>query len=261
MSVQQIMDFYEDLYESRDVDHCFHQYMNYVGQFGLSGGVLVSSPYVMTCPLESDNISYVSAYDPGFFRDYLAAGGVKNDLSAQLLFATRQNKIDFCISDDNCCASELLGREVTREELLIKEISLDYQINFGYAVSLDTYAGRMTRGFGVSAVGMGKEEYRHEVVSHEREIKQANYFLGLALRQFQLPEGDTCRDALFNLSSRQYDLLRWLADGLRLQEIADSKIHRSVHTINKDLQVLKRMLQASTQEELVAKGIIMGLIA
>ncbi len=259
--MQQIMDFYEELNRSTDADHCFYQYMGYVGRFGLSGGVLVSSPYVMTCPFENDNISYVSAYEPGFFSDYLAAGGVKNDLSAQLLFATRQNKIDFCINDDNCCASELLGREVTREELLIKEISLDYQINFGYAVSLDTYAGRMTRGFGVSAVGMNKEEYRNEVVSHEREIQQANYFLGLVLKQFQQPEDNKSRNAVPELSQRQHDLLRWLADGLRLQEIADSKIHRSIHTINKELQMLKKLLQASTHEELVAKGIVMGLIA
>ena len=52
------------------------------------------------------------------------------------------------------------------------------------------------------------------------------------------------------LSQREQDILRWLAEGLRISDIALNRLGVSEATINKDLRRLKDRLNIRTLEEL-----------
>ena len=233
-------------------EECFDQYIKHISQFGLTNGILLT-----VSNNEIGEYDIYSNYNPQFVSEYEELGGVSNDISAQLLLNGPKKLLHFNPTENHIRSLDFLNRDITKEELAIEELSFDFNIREGYASILNKVAATAIQGIGVSAVGMSQKEYTKDVVPFEKELDQINHLLALSLKRFT-PSIKAIHHA--ELSPRQYDLLRWLADGLRLQEIADNKVHRSIHTINKELYSLRSNFDVSTTEELVAKGMFLGLI-
>ena len=252
--MEALKELFENLSKASNRETCFRHYMGYVEQFGLNGGMLISTP-IYTEDL-GDYFNYISTYNVNFFNDYLSAGGIKNDIFAKVLMSRKLNQISYPIEAEVDQIPIYLGREIKREELMIEEISRDYGINNGFAVALDYKGGFIQSGIGICAVGVSDKEYLENIIPNEQFMLQANALLKISLKRFDF-EIESKR---ISLTSRQYDVLNWVASGLRLKEIADTKVYRSIHTINKELQTLKLLLNARTNEELIAKGFLLGLI-
>lgn len=254
--MEPMYDLFEKLSETTSREECFRQYMSYIERFGLTNGMLIS--LTGGSPTEENAvITYDSTYDAKFTEEYLSLGGARNDISAQLLINSPQLQFHFHLTVNNENRQSIYNRPLTREEIAIEELSNDFGIVEGFAVELTRTGGYTSLGAGVSAVGMTEKEYIKDVLPLEQEIRRANRLLEVSIQRF---DKSSTIALPAKLTVRQQDILRWLAHGYRLQEIAENKVYRSIHTINKEMHSLKVKLNARTQEELVAKGILWGLI-
>lgn len=62
------------------------------------------------------------------------------------------------------------------------------------------------------------------------------------------------------LTQSEIDTLKWLAQGLSLQAIADQKLFRSIESVNGYVRNAKAKLNANSRDQLIASAIMLGII-
>lgn len=221
--------------------------------FGLDGAMLVYSPKgFSTAP---QNSYHLSTYPSTFIEEYLAVGGLQHDIT--IFIASLIYKKLFRWEDTETVLTQY-PQSITPQVLDIEELSCDFGVNYGFSLALDSHV-RSKAGIGLSALGIQKNEFHRDILPLQDSIFQSCKIFQLAMTRFP-KSGNKGFFELDGITEREKDILMWLASGLRLQEIADDKIYRSIHTLNKDIKKLKGKLHASTIEELVATGLLLNII-
>jgi DNA-binding CsgD family transcriptional regulator len=227
----------------------------YLRHYGLDGALWVGN--INTSP------TYINNYPKAFFADYLSAGGAFADSCVQVAVKHSQQLcnaanvsgalIDWRSADRWLAENPGTVDSDTSE---IEQVSHDHNIRFGFSYCRKDGDNLVSSGLGFGAVGMNENEFNLAVLPHTQQIGSAAALFQQVVKRFDAPE----HTLQFELTQREHDVLRALADGVATKQIAGRLVFASEATINKDIESLKHKLGASTQAELVYKGFIYGLL-
>ncbi|MDF1762150.1 MAG: helix-turn-helix transcriptional regulator [Oleibacter sp.] len=245
--------------------------MDEMKPLGLENGMMVYCPGGQP---DRDRFLYHSNYSDAFTSDYDSAGGAAHDLTVQLALKQFCSPKHFLVDSLPLVEwrqveelTQLHPELLTPKAQAIEDASKVHNVEFGFSCLMHT-KGResqnqsmaaMVSGVGLAATGISEDDFVRGILPHTSQIAQAIQLLEMTLRRFALGGASGLYD-IPQLSERERNLLGWLADGLRLQDVADNKANKSIDTINKDIKALKKRFNANTREELVAIGMMLGIL-
>ncbi|GAA6144927.1 MAG: hypothetical protein CSH37_02140 [Thalassolituus sp.] len=261
-------DLMVNLTAATTVKETWSEFMAAMGSIGLEAGMLVYSP---GGEVERNRFFTYSSYAEGFNLDYVKLGGVVNDLTVQLALQAfwryRQHRLDGVALADWRDIEKMVAENphiVEDRHLAIEELSRDYSIEHGFScllpspIQMDTL-DVATSGLGLSAPGISEADFDGAIMPRQKDIVNAVKLLRINLKRFSYAEtASIFTQKLPQLSPRESKLLRYLADGLRVKQIAGELIPRSEDQLNKDIRTLKRKLNASSIEEMVMVALMLG---
>jgi len=251
------------------VEETWNTFMTAMKGIGLDAGMLVYSP---GGDIERNRFYTYSDYSADFNRDYMRLGGAANDLTVQLalqeFWRYRQHRIDGVALAEWRDIDVMVAQNpefIEERHLAIEELSRDHKVERGFSCLLPSpiqmdVMDVATSGLGLASPGISDADFDGAIMPRQKDIADAVKLLRINLKRFSY--SDTCsmfEQELPQLTERESALVHYLAEGLRIKTIADEKIHRSVYQITKDIQALKRKLNATSIEELVMVALMLGL--
>jgi len=195
----------------------------------------------------------ISNYPESFMESYEKLGGALYDETVQ-----------WCLTQDQplCWSNDEALSDLSSESALIEELSASYGIRCGYSIPFPSITLGTKAGIGVSATQVSVNEFDRDIAPSFDYVKLICAFFETYAARFPLYHAATKQKyyPLEKLSQKEIEILRWLANGLRVQTIADQKIYRSTESINKYIASAKTKLKARTQAQLIAKAYILGIV-
>jgi DNA-binding CsgD family transcriptional regulator len=244
-------------------------FMAAMSSIGLEAGMLVYSP---GGEVERNRFFTYSDYSEGFNRDYINLGGAVNDLTVQLalqeFWRYRHHRIDGVALAEWRDIDKMVAENphfVEDRHLAIEELSRDYKVERGFSCLLPSpiqvnTLDVATSGLGLSAPGISDADFDGAIMPRQKDITSAIKLLRINLKRFSYAEtASMFTQELPQLSRRESTLIRHLADGLRVKQIAGELIPRSEDQLNKDIRTLKKKLNANTMDEMVMVALMLGM--
>lgn len=162
-------------------------------------------------------------------------------------------------SDQVIWHDESLWDDATDEQKLAAEIENDLGLEVGISLNLSHLTNDAFCGLGNAVAGIGlcmrdirKGDFNSHWAEYSNHIVDVSALLDLSLRK-DYP------DSIVGLTTREKEILLYVAHGYRIDEIA-SKLHRSIKTIDKQLATAKVKMKARTRDQAVVKALVLGLI-
>jgi DNA-binding CsgD family transcriptional regulator len=112
--------------------------------------------------------------------------------------------------------------------------------------------GTCIGGFGLASGDLNGKEFNKIWAEHDQEIIQLSALFDILARERHA-------DSLFQLTPREKECLKWLAIGLRPQQICD-KLNNAYRTTEKQIASARQKLNAHNNEQAVAKALVYGLL-
>jgi DNA-binding CsgD family transcriptional regulator len=257
---------YEDIIKASTLEQCWSLTLDTLTQFGLSEGMVV---WINDGIDQPKSFNYLCSYSGSFLDDYLYLGGGANDPCVQVPVRYRNKS---SLSGPLIKWKDIdhwLSKQPTSEfaSAAMEELSETYKLHSGYtAVFADTLNSPLF-GVGIGGPSLTENEFNKLTVPNYDTISTIICLFGALVKRHtdSLPANfinnkAQNRSKQITLTAREKDILEWLADGHKLQTIADDYLHRSLSTLNKDLNQLKHKMSAKTIDELIAKALLGGLI-
>lgn len=251
------------LLQAPDAQACQDVFLAAMADTGLDHGMVISS----NSRAESLGcFTYYSNHSPQFLSDYNAEGGLLSDCTLWMAIAHSHR----ALSEGR--ASPLMDWRSTdafaqqNQHRLpdafsaIEQVAADHGVMMGFSyvfANSPSPLGGSNWGIGLSATGLSEQVFERDILPLQQKIHEAVLMLEAALQRHRpdsMPQWQ-----IQALSQREQDIMRWLAEGLRISDIALNRLGVSEATINKDLRRLKDRLNIRTLEELTVFGFCRGL--
>lgn len=214
--------------------------LSYAARFGATGLLAgVIPPPGAMCREQMSHV-LLDAWPREWSLRYFSQGYLQRDPTIELVRRASESFIWSEIGQH--CEVSASGRRVMHEatEFLLKD-----------GLTL-TFSSLERRPIGFSIAGE-----RLDLDASQRRAVELVATFALA-RAIEICEGSATRQ-IVRLSPRQHDVLRWAAEGLTIDEIAD-RLAVSTHTVDTHLRVVREKLGATSTIRAVAEAFRIGLI-
>lgn len=253
---------YEDIIEAPTLEQSWLLVLKSLTEFGLSEGMVVWINNGIDQPKDFD---YLCNYSGRFLDDYLSIGGGESDPCVQVpvryknraLFSNpliSWKDIDHWLSNQPSTQFASVSME---------ELSETYKLHCGYTAVFSDTLNSAQFGVGIGGPLLTESEFNTLTAPNYGTISTLISLFGAVAKRHSVP---ACSNFIhsdpqnISLTTREASIIQWLADGHKLQSIADDHLHRSLSTVNKDISQLKHKMSVKTVDELVAKALLAGLI-
>lgn len=248
-----LVDLYSQLSHASSIEQAWELYFREMEKMGFQHGLY---GLVMHHLVEDSSQFVLSNYSESFSLEYENLGGPEADATAIWCL-----KNDGYIKWNSPVAMKLL-EGIPKDTTAIEELSESYGIRNGLSLSMRQPKFGQYGGVGLSATGIRDKEFDRDIYHYRDYIVQAScLFETFAERHLKTGVmADLERDKGQAITPSEFEVLRWLAAGFKLQEIADEKVYRSIDSINLYVRSLKKKMNARTVDQLVAKAVGFKLI-
>lgn len=253
---------YEDIIKAPTLDQSWQLVLTSLAEFGLPEGMVVWMKNGIDKP---ESFDYLCSYSGGFLNDYLSIGGGESDPCVQVPVRYK-HKLSFCRPLTNWKdIDEWLSKQLTSEfaSAAMEELSENYKLHRGYSAVFSDTLNSPLFGVGIGGPSLTENEFNTLTAPNYDTISTLICLFGAVAKRHSESACSNfihCDPQNITLTARETSILQWLADGHKLQSIADDHLHRSLSTLNKDISQLKHKMSVKTIDELVAKALLAGLI-
>lgn len=147
---------------------------------------------------------------------------------------------------------EQLWDEAPIEQKIQSDIENELGLQVGITVPTEMLTCGSLGGISICTNELVSHEFDMMWIEHGTEITQILGFLDVGMRQQHL-------SSIISLAPREKEVLKWLASGLRPEEIA-FRLGIGYRTVDKYINGAKGKLNATTRDQAVAKAIIFNAI-
>lgn len=238
-----MLEHVEKVLLTNDVEAIWALHCQLMAQYGFDRLIYAFMPF-RTAPGRDDiaDALILSNHDPAYIREFLQKGTF---LEAPMVKWTLHNT-------GICSWSHVLQQrargELTAEELRILELNAAYGVTAGYSIAFDDSSARSKGGIGLCAErGLSQAEVDDIWARHGRELMVLNSILHLKISNMPVV---TARRAL---TTRQREVLEWVADGKTTADIALIMGLTSA-TVEKHLRRAREALDVETTAQAVLKA-------
>ncbi|MEM7491514.1 MAG: LuxR C-terminal-related transcriptional regulator [Pseudomonadota bacterium] len=208
--------------------------------FGTLGGAAIAYGSAHQDDLRAPTVA--TSMPPGFLSDYFAAG-----------HHARDTWLALCAADPSIVPWRLDARTAQLIDPGVAALFADY--GFGAAMLVPAHGGTLVAGITV----LGRHADEVEALSQPRAqalLRLVTATFACVARPERLLGTDEARiGATPRLSARETEVLTWLAEGHRIDRIAEKMRIRPV-TVSKHIAAARRKLGARTREEALAVAIL-----
>jgi len=225
-------------------------YLDALAEVGINEALYGWNPTPDDAP-QHEGFLMLSNYNDNFMREYHDNNGSEHDVL-----------IDWCYRTDAPLEWNGMNYVATDGQMIIEEISAAYQLEYGLTIPLRLRGGKKWGGTGLSATGMGRKEFVTDVKPHFEYLHALTHAFHMYVQKFPgfTKQINTQDRVVQMLTDKESSVLQWLCQGYSIQEIADYKIYRSVHSVDKYISQAKEKLNARNRDQLIAKALILNLI-
>ncbi len=247
----QIIDFQTQLFQCKSFDESWQLYLEEMERCGFAH---LLYGYTLFTDNESDPSSFdfsVTNYYQAFLSDYVAVDGIGNDAS-----------VDWALDHDEPGEWSLEENiaKLTPTQKLVDEVSRDHGIVYGYTIPVRLPSGNLG-GVGCSATDIQKKEFKQDIAPKIGYITVITNLFHLHTLQFpRLLQNAVLGEDGEPLTEKEQEVIKWLAHGYKIQQIAEQKMFRSQESVNLYIRKAKNKLQAPNVAQLVAKAMVLRLI-
>ncbi len=240
--MKSILDYLDLVSSARTVEQLWQIHTEQMAAYGFDRLIYGFTRYMTNTSLGDPQDWVILTNHPDEYMDgYLASGLVVN-----------APMVHWSLENDGACSWGVLGQMLTSQTLTAKEKEvLDYNMRMGvtagYTVSFRSVSQRVKGAIGLTApIGISQDEVDAIWAEHGREIQNLNNVMHLKF--LTLPYSGQRQ-----LTSRQREVLQWVADGKTTQDIA-VLLGLTSATIEKHLRLAREALDVETTAQAVLKA-------
>lgn len=245
MTSTSLLKLAEDLQRLNDInlfwDRIDRELQNY-GVAGMLYACAASKQEVEERGLSS-SIFFKSNYPTSYFEAFPGASFADHDLTSEHSY--QSSSPIFWHHDEEWEAA-------TKEQKYQFEVEADLGFDIGVTVPTASHTSMSLGGVGLWFNDEDRNTFGGMWVDKQREIVSIVGLLEIGMRQQHF-------SSVVGLSSREKEVLEWLASGLRPDQIAD-RLAIGYRTVDKYVVSAKYKLNATTRDHAVAKALILNLI-